>query len=207
MGEGLNIKLIVFWALVIFAFAGLGIFGILNQDLVKKEEPVFTPQVSGNYNKNCSIDVERGKVEYIFVNDENNTIKTLNVKYTSNNPTQEDYDTANQIAGLNVLGVNTTMQGDLSKFVLSLYVNINQMDFASLARYQMLLTSLNINILNSTSYDRYVDLFKDSYTSYTCDQGTNNTTTSTATTTTSNISTSSTSSIVTTTSSTTLVNN
>ena len=207
MGEGLNIKLIVFWALVIFAFAGLGIFGILNQDLVKKEEPVFTPQVSGNYNKNCSIDVERGKVEYIFVNDENNTIKTLNVKYTSNNPTQEDYDTANQIAGLNVLGVNTTMQGDLSKFVLSLYVNINQMDFSSLARYQMLLTSLNINILNSTSYDRYVDLFKDSYTSYTCDLGTNNTTTSTTTTTTSNISTSSTSSTVTTTSSTTLVNN
>lgn len=170
MSESVNLKVVIFWSIFIFIFAGLGIFGAMNQDLLQTKEPdVFVPVVQSNKTKTCKVTVERGNIEYLFSLDDNDNIKNTRITYNAVNGIVDDYIAADTLSKMEVLGIDSTIQNDISNFTLMLFVNNTNLDVQNLQTYKANYEQLNMSIEGSTNLDEYITLLANKYQNYTCE--------------------------------------
>ena len=176
MSNSLNIKLIAFWATVIFIFAALGIFGYLNQDLIPKKEDAYVPKIEGN-NRICSYENKLANVEYTFSLNEDNSVKSVAIKYSSKSGDALEYAKLNEISGLSVSGINSTFEGDVSNFTLMLFIKPDGLDYSTLNNYISKYNDMKIIIINSANYNTYIDAFNENNILVTCQNPAETTTT------------------------------
>jgi hypothetical protein len=170
MSESVNLKVVIFWSIFIFIFAGLGIFGAMNQDLLQEQAPdVFVPVVQSNNTKKCSATLERGNIEYLFSLDENNNIKNTRITYNAVNGIVDDYISADTLAKMGVLGIDSTIQNDITNFTLMLFVNNSNLDIQNLQTYKPNYEQLNIAIESITNVEEYSILLNSKYQSIICE--------------------------------------
>lgn len=170
MSESVNLKVVIFWSIFIFIFAGLGIFGAMNRDLLEEKAPeVFVPVVQSDNTKKCSATIERGTIEYLFSLDENNNIKNTRITYNAVNGIVDDYIAADAISKMNVLGIDSTIQNDITNFTLMLFVNNKNLDIQNVQTYKANLDALNLTIEGVTNINEYNILLNNKYQSITCE--------------------------------------
>lgn len=172
MSESVSFKVIVVWLLFIFTFACLGIFGFLNQDLLKNKEneEVFVPNVNSENAIACSTELERGTLKYDFVLNTDNTIKNVRIAYTAKNGIQEDYDVAKSLQELKVLGIESTIQGGYNDFLFIMYINMTNTDISTLLNYKETYEKLGIVIENTNNYTEYNNILHTIHSSIKCEK-------------------------------------
>ena len=170
MSESINLKVVIFWCVFIFIFAGIGIFGAMNQDLLQDEKPdVYVPVVRGDNNKTCSATLERANIVYTYKLDENNKVTNVNIVYSAINGNIDDYEHAANLANLTVAGTSANIRDEINNFTFMLMVNLNGLDVNALSQYQTQIDGLNLVVKDSTNYNDYLEEFKNRYTTYKCD--------------------------------------
>ena len=170
MSESINLRVVIFWCVFIFLFAGIGIFGAMNQDLLQDEKPdVYVPVVRGDNNKTCSATLERANIVYTYKLDENNKVTNVNIVYSAINGNIDDYEHAANLANLTVAGTSANIRDEINNFTFMLMVNLNGLDVNALSQYQTQIDGLNLVVKDSTNYNDYLEEFKNKYTTYKCD--------------------------------------
>lgn len=170
MSESINLRVVIFWCVFIFIFAGIGIFGAMNQDLLQDEKPdVYVPVVRGDNNKTCSATLERANIVYTYKLDENNKVTNVNIVYSAINGNIDDYEHAANLANLTVAGTSANIRDEINNFTFMLMVNLNGLDVNALSQYQTQIDGLNLVVKDATNYNDYLEEFKNKYTTYKCD--------------------------------------
>ena len=158
MSESVNFKVVITFIIFIFIFAGIGLFGLFNKDLIQTKEETttkFVPVVNSENSMACSGDVLRGSLKYEFILTPENSIKSLRITYTAKEGTTEDFADATTLNTMNVVGVNTTIQNEYNNFVLMIYINRNNVDINALLEYKPFFDKLGIIVDTTTSYGEY----------------------------------------------------
>ena len=157
MSESINLRVVIFWSIFIFIFAGLGIFGAMNQDLLQEKQPDVIIPVITQDTKTCKGSLERGSVEYMFTTD-NDKLNKLRITYTATNGSIDDYAAAANLSNIQFPGVEATIQNEVSNFTLIMYVDFNKLDFNNLVAEQAQLDALSLVVQNVTDYNSYAAL-------------------------------------------------
>ncbi len=169
----MNMKVVVIWGFVVIVFAGLGIFGLLNQDILETPENLNTPYVPSVETEGksmvCSNIRENGNSSYRFTLDETtNNITSINISYSASGADIDTYTAATNLNNTSINGVNFALSGSSTDFVLVATVNVGSMDTASLEGSQADLSKLGIIIEGVTDYETYKTALSSSG-AYTCD--------------------------------------
>lgn len=156
----MNMKLVIVWIVAVVIFAGIGLFGMANQDLlVKQEELPSNPNTNPVSDKTsvvaCNAKMSTSESSYSFTVD-NETSTLLNVAITYRALAQNDtiYNSAINLSNQTISGVTTTVSGDSTNFVLIMNVNLQNYDATTLSNYQNDLNSLNA-VVGNYSIDDY----------------------------------------------------
>ncbi len=169
MSESINLKVVIFWSIFVFIFAGLGIFGAMNQDLLEEKEPeVITPVIQNDNTKTCNASYERGNIEYTFLLDQAGNIDKLKINYKATNGNVDDYTAAANLSNINTPGIEATIQGEIANFTLITYIKYKELDFASISGNMGEFNTLNMIVENTTNLSNYVSLIQSKYTTYDC---------------------------------------
>lgn len=170
MSESVNFKVVIAFIIFIFVFACIGLFGLFNKDLIQNKEETTTtkyvPVVNAENSYSCSGTGERSSIKYDFILNSDNSIKNVRVIYSAVEGTQEDYNKANDLKNLKIIGINSTIENDYNNFILTMYINMNNVDMSALLSNKELFDNLGITVGNYLSYDEYHSLL----TNYTCEK-------------------------------------
>lgn len=151
----MNVKLIIVWVFAIIVFAIFGVFGLMNQDLLVKKDPIkeeYVPIVNQDVViHTCKKDTEKGEITYKFNVKENKVIKQTAI-FTARNVTVNDYISASNINNLSVNGANMNLQNGAQDFILTIMMdyNIASYDFTNV---QNDLNNLGLNLARIDSYN------------------------------------------------------
>lgn len=169
----MNIKVIIVWAFAIVIVGGIGLFGLVNQDLlVEQGDDIYTPvqDVTGK-NYYCSKAYENGDSTYTFEVDPNtNQITTITMTYNGKNSNIDAYTSAEVIDSYDINGVQTTLSGTVSSFLFVVTVDLANYDKATVDALSMDFQKVAMIIDSLTDYESYVSAINDSTTGehYTC---------------------------------------
>lgn len=159
MSKSVNFKVVIAFIIFIFIFAGIGLFGLFNKDLIQpKEEQTttkFVPVVNSENSMSCTGNALRGSLKYDFILNNDNSIKNIRITYTAIEGTQEDYQAAKTLSSMSVVGTNSTIQNEYNNFVLMMYINKTSIDIEALLEYKPYFDKLGILIDKTSSYDEY----------------------------------------------------
>ena len=144
----MNIKVVIVWVFAIIVFAIFGVFGLMNQDLLVKKDPIkeeYVPIV------NQEKDTEKGEIVYKFNVKENKVIKQT-AMFTARNVTVNDYISASNINNISVNGVNMNLKNGAQDFILTIMMdyNIASFDFTNV---QNDLNNLGLSLNRIDSYN------------------------------------------------------
>ncbi len=170
----MNIKVVVIWALAIVLFFALGIFGMLNQDLLLTDtENTYTPKPVENANKKtCSATLPTGTSAYDFVLNANTlNIERLVITYRATTSDINIYTAASNINNANINGISTNLSGTSGDFVLIVQVNLATLDKTMVDNMLNDFLTLSMDIENITNYDTYKMSLQNAFatSSYQCD--------------------------------------
>lgn len=155
----MNIKVVITWALAIVVFAGLGIFGFVNQDLLLEDnsDHVYVP--SGNEGENakiCSKPIAGGTSSYRFNIDEaTGKITKVIMTYTATADDMDAYIAASNINTSEINGVNVAMSGGVSDFVLMVTVDLAIYDVVTVEALRNDFSKLSMAIDKIDDYEMY----------------------------------------------------
>ncbi len=167
----MNIKVIIVWGLAVLIFAGIGLFGYLNQNLLYATDENFTPKNDTEILHTCKSTLEFGESLYRFsVKDE--VIDRLAITYKSTTENIELYESASNInraimEGIN--GVTSAMSGGIADFSLTINVNVTDYDKEKIEEMTNDFTKLLMVIDSISSYDVYNQALAQLNTTYTCE--------------------------------------
>lgn len=166
-------KVVVVWGLVVILFAGIGIFGLLNQDLLHDSASLNTPYVPSVDNEGksmvCSSVRDDGSISYRFTLEEStNSISNVNISYSASNADLDTYTAATNLNNTSINGVKIALSGTSTNFALIINVIVGNMDTASLVSSSEDLSKLGIIIESITDYETYKTALLATGT-YTCD--------------------------------------
>ena len=170
----MNIKVVVVWAVAIVFFAGIGIFGFFNQDiLLLEEEPTYIPIIDNDSEKHsCTATLESGQSTYLF-EIKDNVIEKVSITYKANAENMELYESAsniNQVISSEKLnGMSTVMYGGIGDFSLMVNVDPNEYDKARVEAMSTDYEKLSIIIASISSYDLYRQAISQIGNNYTCE--------------------------------------
>lgn len=170
----MNIKVVIVWAVTIVIFAGIGIFGYFNKDLLTSDVDVpFVPQPSENNKaKTCNKSNELGSITYQFLRDEQtNMINKITMTYKASSADLDAYTAASNINNANINGLTASLSGGLDDFILVVQVNMNGFDKVSVDNMlnDFLKVSMVIeSITDLTAYQATLNA-SSSENPYTCD--------------------------------------
>ncbi|MCX4365652.1 MAG: hypothetical protein OSJ70_07760 [Bacilli bacterium] len=169
----MNMKVVVIWGFVVLVFAGLGIFGMLNQDILETPPDINAPYVPNDNVQGksmvCSSTRDNGSSSYRFTLDETtNNIKSVNISYSASNADIDTYTAATNLNNSIVNGVTFTLSGTSTDFALIITANVGSMDTVALESVSADLSKLGIIIEGVTDYETYKTALA-SAGAYTCD--------------------------------------
>lgn len=169
----MNMKVVVVWGFVVIVFAGLGIFGMLNQDILQSPPDLNTPYVPSGDDQGksmvCTNIRENGNSSYRFTLDETtNNITSVNISYSANNADIDTYTAATNLNNSVINGVSIALSGTSTDFALIITVNVGSMDTVALESVSSDLSKLGIIIDGITDYETYKTALASSG-AYTCD--------------------------------------
>lgn len=170
----MNIKVVVVWAVAIVLFAGIGIFGFFNQDLLLLEEdPIYIPITDNESERHtCTATLDGGQSTYLFEINENK-ISKVSITYKANAENLELYEAASNInqviSGEKLNGMSTVMYGGISDFSLMVNVDPNEYDKARVEAMSADYEKLSMIIDSINSYDLYQQAISQIGNSYTCE--------------------------------------
>ena len=166
MSESVNLRVVIFWSIFIFIFAGLGIFGYLNQDLLKEKTPEIVPVVD-NVIPKCDVTMERGTASYQFLVNATGNISTIKIIYDLNYGTQEEYDAYDYlVANMNVPGIKIDVNNAIATFI----IDNNTLDTEALAQYANQTSLIELIIQKGTDYNSYKGLLQSTFPNVTCNK-------------------------------------
>lgn len=170
----MNIKVVVVWAIAIVLFAGIGIFGYFNQDLLLlEEEPTYIPITDDDSETHtCTATLAGGQSTYLFEIREG-IIEKVSITYKANSENLELYESAaniNQvISGEKLNGMSTVMYGGVSDFSLMVNVDPNEYDKARVEAMSTDYEKLSMIIDSINTYDLYHQAISQIGNTYTCE--------------------------------------
>ena len=169
MSDSVSFRVVIIWVVVIVLFAGMAIFGLMNQDLLKhdEDEQNFIPNVATENSMSCTAYIDRAKIIYDFVLTDNSKIKSLRIAYNAINGTTEDFEAANRIQALSVNGFNGTIQNEYTNFLLMMYLN-EDLDYQTLSSNSTYFNDLYLVLSNVTTYSEYNTLLLNKYNNIKC---------------------------------------
>ena len=171
----MNMKVVLVWGFAILLFASIGIFGLVNQDLLIEEDQndFYVPNDSNDIkSKTCNATTESGLSAYRFQVDENGDISKVIMTYTAKVENIDVYSSASNINNTNIFGIETILNGGAADFVLIVTVDLKNYDKVAL---ETILQDLNkVSMLidgDLTNYDTYKEMINQSQagTTYVCD--------------------------------------
>ena len=171
----MNMKVVLVWGFAILLFASIGIFGLVNQDLLIEEyqNDFYVPNDSNDIkSKTCNATTESGLSAYRFQVDENGDISKVIMTYTAKVENIDVYSSASNINNTNIFGIETILNGGSANFVLIVTVDLKNYDKVAL---ETILQDLNkVSMLidgDLTNYDTYKEMINQSQagTTYVCD--------------------------------------
>lgn len=170
----MNIKVVVAWAIAIVFFAGVGIFGYFNQDLLLlDEEPTYIPITDDDSESHtCKAVLENGESTYLFqIRD--NVIEKVSITYKANAENMELYEAAsniNQVISMEKLnGMSTVLYGGISDFSLMVNVDPNEYDKGRVEEMSADYEKLSMIIDSINSYDLYKQAINQFGNTYICE--------------------------------------
>lgn len=169
----MNMKVVVIWGFVVILFAGMGIFGFLNQDVLQNPASLDEPYVpivdTEGTSMVCTNVRDNGNSSYRFnLDDATNAINTVNISYSISGADIDTYTSATNLNNSDINGVNITLSGTSTDFVLIITATVGSMDTVTLANYADDLSRLGIIVEGLTDYDTYKQALS-STGIYTCD--------------------------------------
>ncbi|MDE6292775.1 MAG: hypothetical protein K2L98_03755 [Bacilli bacterium] len=169
----MNMKVVVVWGFAVIVFAGLGIFGLLNRDILQSPPDLNAPYVpigdTEGKSMVCSNIRDNGNSSYRFTLDETtNQILSVNISYSASNVDLDTYSAATNLNNSVINGVQFALSGSSTDFVLIITANIGSMDTAALEGVADDLSKLGIIIEGITDYETYKTALA-SVGAYTCD--------------------------------------
>lgn len=166
----MNMKVVVVWGFAILLLAVVGIFGFLNQDLLKSPTDFDKPYVPALDTEGksmvCSIMRDNGNSSYRFILDgKTNNIASVYISYSISNADIDTYTSANNLNNATISGLTTNISGSSTDFAIDITANVGQLDTVALEESATDLSKLGIIIENITDYDIYksVLLASDAY--------------------------------------------
>lgn len=168
----MNMKVVVVWAFAIILFAGLGIFGYFNQDLlVLNDDTPYVPiDLEDSKAHTCTRTMAVGKSDYKFLMDpKTKTIIRVTSIYTATAEDIDAYTAATNISNASIPGVSAVITGGISDFGLVVQINVSTVDKNSLEYYADDFAKLSIVIDNTDDYETYKSLINTVDSVYTCD--------------------------------------
>lgn len=164
----MNIKLIIFWVFSIIVFLIIGIFGYMNQDLLKirdvldeESQPIVDEDIEVH---NCKGLLVKGKVNYKYIIKEGKIDKTsVTFEAIRENVKVDDYMLATNINNFANEGITTSLNnGALDfKLVVTMDHSISSYDFTSI---QNDLNGLGISLNKFDNYNDAVLFLGDTFT-------------------------------------------
>lgn len=156
----MNMKVVVIWGVVVILFAGIGIFGFLNQDLLQDHSGLDKPYVpvveTEGKSMVCTNARDNGNSSYRFILDETtNNITSVNISYSVSGADIDTYTSATNLSNATINGVTIGLSGTSTDFVLIITANVGSMDTVALAEYASDLSKLGIIVESVTDYDTY----------------------------------------------------
>lgn len=167
----MNIKVVLVWVLAIIIFAILGVFGLVNQNLLltKNQEP-YVPS-AGDNTKSCRKKVGNGESSYIFtIDDTTNEITHVTITYKATSLDQNVYAAAQLINNTSINGIEANLSGTSIDFALVLNINVKSFDKVSADNLTDSFMALSMVVDNITDYNAYKQAINALAGSlYTCD--------------------------------------
>lgn len=170
----MNIKVVIVWAFVVVIFAGIGIFGYVNQDLLLiQDNDVYVPKTEDNTEaKKCIATLATGQSDYRFTIKDDQIQKVV-IGYNASQENIENYEAATNINRIineqKVQGVTAILYGGVSDFVLSLTVTVNNYDKATIESLREDFNKLSILIDSINDYSSYQTAISNLGNAYTCE--------------------------------------
>ncbi len=170
----MNIKVVVAWAIAIVFFAGIGIFGFFNQDLLLLEEdPTYIPITDDDSEKHtCKTNLAGGESTYLF-EIKDNKIEKISITYKANQENLELYEAAsniNQVISTEKLnGMSTVMYGGVGDFSLMVNVDPNEYDKGRVEAMSSEYEKLSMIIDSINDYSLYQQAINQMGNSYICE--------------------------------------
>ena len=165
----MNMKVVLVWGFAILLFASIGIFGLVNQDLLIEEDQndFYVPNDSNDIkSKTCNATTESGLSAYRFQVDENDDISKVIMTYTAKVENIDVYSSASNINNTNIFGIETILNGGAADFDLKNYDKVAlETILQDLNKVSMLIDG------DLTNYNTYKEMINQSQagTTYVCD--------------------------------------
>ena len=163
----MNIKVIIVWLFAIVVFAVIGVFGLVNQDLlVKQDEDVYNggPLGKDENTRRCDKNFTDATSSYTFeIDEETNQITKLTLTYNTLNQ-QGDFDrykAAESIANADINGVNARVDGTYTSFIFMITIDLATYDRARVELLQEEFSKLHMMVDSVTDYNAYVTAIND----------------------------------------------
>lgn len=174
IGDTMNIKVVIVWAFAIVLFAGIGIFGYFNQNLllIDDSKPYVPITDNDSESHTCRAVLPGGESIYLFqIRD--NIIEKISITYKANAENLELYEAASNInqviSGEKLNGMSTVIYGGVSDFSLMVNVNPNEYDKARVESMSTDYEKLSMIIDSINDYQLYQQAISQIGNNYTCE--------------------------------------
>lgn len=163
----MNIKLIIVWLFAIVVIAGIGVFGLVNQDLlVEQDKDVYNagPLGTDENTRKCEKNITDATSSYTFeIDPETNQITKITLTYNTLNQSGdfERYTAAESIVNANMNGVNAKLEGTDTSFIFMATIDLATYDRASVELLNEEFNKLHMIVDGTTDYNAYVTAIND----------------------------------------------
>lgn len=155
----MNMKVVITWGIVIAVFALVGIFGMVNQDLLVEVDnnPIIPIDDSdeGSTIKVCNSALDNGNITYKFNISGNDKVEKITVTYNATASDIDAYAAASSLSTAEIPGVKSRISGSTSDFVLITTVNMEELDATVVEQYQNDLSKLALVLYKVQDYNTY----------------------------------------------------
>ena len=169
----MNIKVVIIWSFAIILLFGLGLIGYFNQDLLLFDNEPSSPLIDNDAsNLTCTSENSGYSSTYSFIIKENK-IERVSITYKTNVENIDAYTVASNInqtvSVQKINGVSAIMYGGISDFYLTVNVNVNDYDKASIESMSNDFSYLSMVIDSINEYHVYKQAIDQIGITYTCE--------------------------------------
>lgn len=167
----MNKKVVVFWVFLIVLFSIIGLYGLLNKNLLVDEaiNKEYVPKKISENMKSCTKTFNDEKIKYDFVFDSNGNVLKIMMTYTGKSENISNFEVASTINNLKLNGIKSTLSGGSVDFVLLVTATVNDIDYNVFDNYKSNFEKLGMFIDRKVTYKDYINYIKGIDTAFVCE--------------------------------------